>query len=298
VSAARRSARRLAAGTLLLLAGCGGDLQTPGEALRIFGESLPQAFVGERYSEPVRAVGGLRPFTFELGEGDLPPGLELVNGVITGVPRETGRYEFTVTVSDANLSRTFREYALTVVERPPPTLLLIAPETEVRGPTEVRLRLENASETRAASAVVRWDDELFELVEGSVATGGRGIALLWRSEPGRLQVDLAALGEAWNGSAGLLAFRLTPSRPAVPDLELEAVMLGDAGGRHLQVRPGTAAGGAGAGEEGAEEGGAGEEGADQNGAEENGANENGGAETESPGETPDGETAPEPEGEQ
>jgi hypothetical protein len=285
VSAATRSARRLAAViALLLLAGCGGDLQTPGEALRIFGESLPQAFVSERYSEPVRAVGGLRPFTFELGEGELPPGLELANGVITGVPRETGRFEFTINVSDANLSRTFRDFTLTVVERPPPTLRLIAPETEVRGPTEVRLRLENASETRAASAVVRWDGELFTLVEGSVATEGRGIALLWRSEPGRLQVDLAALGEAWNGSPGLLAFRLAPSRPAVPDLELEAVILGDRGARHLQARPGTASVGTGAGEEGADEG-AGEDGTGENGADE------------APGETPEGETEPEPEGE-
>jgi hypothetical protein len=290
VSGARRFARLLAGGVVLLLAGCGGDLQTPGEALRIFGESLPQAFVGESYSEPVRAVGGLRPFTFELEEGELPPGLELVNGVITGVPRETGRFEFTVTVSDANLSRTFRDYTLTVIERPPPMLRLIAPETEVRDPTVFRLRLENASETRAVSALLEWDGEVFELVEGSVATEGRGIALLWRSEPGRLQVDLAALGEPWNGATGLLEFRLAPSRPAVPDLTLEAVFLGDRGGHHLQARPGTAATGDGAGEDGADEEGADEADADR------GANE-APDEGEAPGETPEGETAPEPEGE-
>jgi hypothetical protein len=217
-----------------LLGGCGGPLQTPGEALRIFDQSLPQAFLGEPFAAPVRAVGGLRPFTFQLRDGALPSGLELVNGTIRGKPSETGRFEFTVVVSDANLSRTFQEYTLTVVERPPPRLSLDAPLTEIRGPTVVRLRVADASELRAASASLTWDPERLSLVADSVEGRVAGSALLWRNEPGSLQIDLAALGASWNGGLELASFTLTPSAPLVARVELVGVLLDDRGGRHYQ----------------------------------------------------------------
>ncbi|MEX2542855.1 MAG: Ig domain-containing protein [Trueperaceae bacterium] len=228
----------------LLLAGCGGELQTPGEALRIFGTSLPQAFAGERYDAPVRAVGGLRPFSYTLGEGELPPGLELQNGVIRGVPSETGRFVFTVTVSDANLSRTFQEYTLTVIERPPPTLELVVPETEVREPTTVRLRLANASEVRAVSARLIWDPGSLELAPGSVAAEASGTALLWESGPGWLQIDLAALGTPWNDARNLANFVLAPSQPTVLEITATVVFLDDRDGRHFQGAPAAPEGGA------------------------------------------------------
>lgn len=223
-----------AAVLLLMLAGCGGELQTPGEALRIFGSNLPEAFLGEQYDQQIRAVGGLRPFTFELSDGALPPGLELINGVVRGVPTETGRYSFTVSVSDANLSRTFEDYTLAVVERPPPRLQVLTPETEVRGDTTIRLRLEDASEVRAVSARLDWDDEMFELVADSVASEGSGKALLWHNEAGLLQVDVAALGTAWNDQEVLVRFTLRPAQVSVPRIDVQAVLLDDRGGRHYQ----------------------------------------------------------------
>jgi hypothetical protein len=232
----------LAALTVLMFLGaCGGELQTPGEALRIFDESLPQAYVGEPYEEPVRAVGGLRPFTYQLEDGILPPGLELEAGVIRGIPVETGAFDFTITVSDANLSRTFQEYTVTVVERPPPLLSVIAPETEIRSPVTVRLQVENASELRAVSALLDWDEERFELVEDSVETTVNGAALLWKSEPGALQVDIAALGSAWNEELRLLQFTLAPREgPVMLEPRLQALFLDDRGGSHFQAAPGEA----------------------------------------------------------
>lgn len=223
---------------MLLLSACGGDLQTPGEALRIFGESVPQAFAGEPYSAPIRAVGGLRPFAFEVTDGRLPPGTTMRNGVVEGVPTEVGVFEFTVVVSDANLSRTFRDYTLTVVERPPPRLIVSAPLTEVRGPTTIRISTEHASELRAVSMVISWDSESFELTPGSTDAVS-GAAALWRSDPGTLQVDVAALGRSWNDDRRLLTFELTPLRTAVPKLSIEASFLDDRGGRHLQAEPAT-----------------------------------------------------------
>lgn len=228
----------IAAAAVLALAGCGGELQTPGEALRIFGEDLPRAFVGEKYQAQVRAVGGLRPFTYEVEAGELPPGLGLEGGVIRGTPAQTGSFEFTVAVSDANLSRTFRDYSMTVTERPPPELRLVAPQTEVRGPTALRLRVDNANELRALSTVLKWDERLFELAVDSPSSAGSGTTMFWQSEPGRLHLELAALGDDWNGERLLATFTLVPREPAVPRLSVEAVFLDDRGGRHHQAAPG------------------------------------------------------------
>jgi hypothetical protein len=241
-------AASLALALLLTVGGCGGELQTPGEALRIFGESLPRAFAGEPYSAPVRAVGGLRPFSYQLRDGALPPGLDIQNGIIQGVPTELGTFQFTVGVSDANLSRTFQEYTLLVVERPPPELLLVLPQTEVREPITVRVRVRNASELRAASIRFSWDPDNFELVDGSVDAAGGG-AVLWRSDDEALQADVAALGDAWSGELPLLSFVLAPKRPSVPDVDFTALVLDDRGGRHFQessrqsARPAAEAGG-------------------------------------------------------
>lgn len=219
---------------LLLLSGCGGDLQTPGEALRLFGEDLPRAFLGEPFEAPVRAVGGLRPFDFEVMEGKLPDGLELVNGTIRGTPGKTGTFEFTVAVSDANLSRTFREYRLVVVERPPPRLTLELPATEVREPVTVRVRVQDASTLRAASALIEWDAQRFELVADSPVPAADGIALLWEEAPGRLQLDLAALGRAWDGELVLARFTLVPVAPAPARALLSALLIDDRGRHHFQ----------------------------------------------------------------
>ena len=224
----------LAIAAIFVVAACGGELQTPGEALRIFGDSLPEAYVGEPYDAQVRAVGGLRPFTFALQEGELPPGVDLEAGVLSGTPTETGIFEFTVMVSDANLSRTFQEYSLEVVERPPPTLTLVAPETEIRTPTVVRLRVEDASALRAFTSEVSWDDTKFELVEDSVEAATAGAAIVWRTEPGTLHLEMAALGAAWDGEITLAQFTLAPTAPAELDPGAETLFLDDHGGSHFQ----------------------------------------------------------------
>lgn len=230
----RRAWPAAALASLLLLAGCGGELQTPGEALRIFASDLPRAYLGESYQAQVRAVGGLRPFTFEVEEGSLPPGLALEAGAIRGVPGETGSFDFTIVVSDANLSRTFEDYTLQVVERPPPALLLVAPQTEIREAVTVRLRIENASQLRAVSARIEWDTQRFSLVEGSAEAEVARSALFWDVAEGSLQADLAALGEAWEGELSLLRFDLMPTEAAVLQPTLTGRFIDDRGGSRVQ----------------------------------------------------------------
>lgn len=213
-----------------LLAGCGGTVETPGEPLRLLRESLPQAFVGEPYQATLRAIGGLRPFTFTLSDGELPPGIEIANGVLVGTPTAVGSYDFTLTVSDASLNTTFEEYAVRVVEIPPPSLAFNAPATEV--PRRVTLRVVlDGRDVRALRTQATWDAERFALVDGSLTHPG-DLAVFTTSEPGLLQADVAALGAAITGTRQVFSFDLEPLVDA-PLLRLGAAMEFLAGGRHF-----------------------------------------------------------------
>lgn len=218
-----------------LLAGCTGDMATRGEALRLVGQDLPTAVLLEPYEGQLHAVGGLRPYTFTLVGGALPDGLTLENGVLRGIATEAGSFAMTIEVSDANLSRVSQEYTLQVGAPPPPRFALVAPQTEVRGPVTLRARLEDARLTTAVRALVTWDPDRFEL-EGEPKASRRNVALLWRSGPGELQVDLAALGATLGGDVELFGFTLTPrTAPDTVALRYEVEVMtgsGDPARRH------------------------------------------------------------------
>lgn len=68
--------------------------------------SLPAATLGSSYTGTVTATGGLRPYTWKINAGSLPPGLALqafnsssVN--ISGTPTATGLYTFALLCTDA-----------------------------------------------------------------------------------------------------------------------------------------------------------------------------------------------------
>ena len=193
---------------LLLLAACGGTVDTPGEPLRLLSEPLATAFVGERYEASLRAVGGLRPFTFTLSEGALPPGLELAGGALVGVPTEIGRFPFTVTVTDAALNKTFEDYTLTVTEIPPPTLTFNVPQTQVQREVTLRVELEGRA-VRGFRTRATWDPERFAYVDGSL-THGPEVAVLTQVREGALQADVVALGPAWSGARRVFSFAIEP----------------------------------------------------------------------------------------
>jgi len=198
----------------LLLSGCTGDLNTPGEALRILGTGLPPAYLGQAYDEPVQAVGGLRPYDFALADGALPPGIQLQGGTLRGTPSKTGRYTFTLQVTDANLSKTVQKYTLAVSELPPPGLTLNAPDTQVDHRITLRAQLTNGRGFRGLRTEIRWDPQRFELVQGSVRASRQGLALLHQAGSGQLQVALAPLGTTLDGEASLFQFDLQPTAGA------------------------------------------------------------------------------------
>lgn len=200
----------LTAAALALLAACAGDLTTRGEALRLLGSDLPRAILREPYEGTVQAVGGLRPYTFTLTSGALPPGIALQNGVLRGAATEVGTFEVTISVSDANLSQVSQSYTLQVAATLPPRFVIAAPDTEVRSPVTVRARLEDARLVTAARALITWDPAQLTLSAAGPAASRRDVALVWRAAPGELQVDLAALGNTLGGNLELFSFVLEP----------------------------------------------------------------------------------------
>src|SRR5436309_2452102 len=69
-----------------------------GEPLTIHTGSLPKALLRQQYRFELRAEGGISPLHWEVTGGSMPDGLALgPDGVLSGVPIETGDFRFTVT---------------------------------------------------------------------------------------------------------------------------------------------------------------------------------------------------------
>src|SRR5277367_1994759 len=73
-----------------------------GEPLVIQTTSLPKAYLRQNYETHLEAQGGITPLRWEVTEGKLPEGILLArDGILTGVPTETGDFQFTVTLTDS-----------------------------------------------------------------------------------------------------------------------------------------------------------------------------------------------------
>ncbi|HTU35719.1 MAG TPA: Ig domain-containing protein, partial [Candidatus Acidoferrum sp.] len=100
---------------------------------------LPTGYPNYFYSTAVSTTGGVRPFTFSLVSGSLPPGLNLntSNGVISGTPTAASStpYTFTVQVSDSTLptSQVVQEQLAISIQNPQP--LSISPSSLPSGQT-------------------------------------------------------------------------------------------------------------------------------------------------------------------
>ena len=89
-----------------------------GEPLIVKTTSLPKAYLKQHYETHLEARGGITPLRWEVTEGALPEGVLLArDGVLSGVPTETGEFRFTVTVTDGGRPAAQRnqQLVLTVV---------------------------------------------------------------------------------------------------------------------------------------------------------------------------------------
>jgi hypothetical protein len=111
----------LAALTLILSAvSVAQQAAATGEPLIIESVSLPKALLRQEYRFEMRAKGGISPLDWEVTSGSLPDGIELSpDGVLSGIPAETGEFVFTVTITDSGKPAHEKTQQL--------TLLVVAP---------------------------------------------------------------------------------------------------------------------------------------------------------------------------
>ena len=68
---------------------------------------LPSATEGKLYSQTLTASGGKAPYTWSMVGGTMPGGLNLnpTTGILSGTPKASGSYSFTLRVTDSTTSR-------------------------------------------------------------------------------------------------------------------------------------------------------------------------------------------------
>lgn len=204
-----------------LLSGCNTELDTTGEQLNIKNSNLTDAFINEEYSENILATGGLTPYYFELSKGKLPGGLSLQGGTIRGIATKEGDYSFTITVSDANLSKTFNDYRLNVVVPPPAELTLNIPLTEIQNVITIRAEIKDARSLQAFRTNIHWDSELFEIIPDSLRVKNESFAIFSKIDDASLQVDIAILGTNLNGDRRIFEFELRPIKKSYLEINFD-----------------------------------------------------------------------------
>jgi len=103
---------------LLASAGLAQQGAATGEPLVIQTTSLHKAYLRQQYETHLEARGGITPLRWQITDGAPPAGIVLgADGVLSGVPTETGEFKFTVTVTDGGrpVAQRAQQLVLTVV---------------------------------------------------------------------------------------------------------------------------------------------------------------------------------------
>ncbi len=96
-------------------------------ALSITTTTLPSLRTGTNYSTSLDASGGVRPYSWSLVSGSLPPGLSLsAAGFISGIPTSAGTSDFTVQVSDSSAPAVGVQAKLSIIIVAPPITISTA----------------------------------------------------------------------------------------------------------------------------------------------------------------------------
>lgn len=104
-------------GSVLVAAARAQDIRPPLEFLS--SKTFPNAILTATYEAKLEVTGGFPPWTFDVIDGEFPPGLNLdpASGTISGIPTALGQYHFAIEVRDSDdppESRT-RDFTITVI---------------------------------------------------------------------------------------------------------------------------------------------------------------------------------------
>jgi hypothetical protein len=86
------------------------------ESLQLDGTLSTSATTGVSYSSSLQAHGGATPYSWRISSGQLPAGITLssATGEISGAPTSSGRYTFTLQVSDSGVVKQTAAASLTI----------------------------------------------------------------------------------------------------------------------------------------------------------------------------------------
>ena len=164
----------------ILWAGCGSTGQTAApsspsaQSLSLSG-SLTKGSVGSNYQEVLSVTGGHEPYHFAVGQGELPPGLNLnpQTGRISGVPTQPGTFSFTISVK-ANLLHATASHSFTLAVDPCPKCdaMRISPsEPSVAPGGKVQF---SATGSNGGSPAVTWSASAGTITPGGLFTAPTG----------------------------------------------------------------------------------------------------------------------------
>jgi len=139
----------------------------PTPPLEITTTELPSGTVGQAYSTTLSAQGGTPPYTWSITAGSLPPGLNLSSdGVISGIPTQSGSFTFTITVQDSEEppNQASRQFTITINPAPTPQPLEITT-------TELPKCIEGQSYNATLSAQGGVPPYSWALINGTLPTG-------------------------------------------------------------------------------------------------------------------------------
>jgi hypothetical protein len=80
--------------------------------------TLSLAQLGKPYNQPISAAPAGGNYSYSLSHGALPPGMQLVSGVLSGTPTGGGTFNFSITAADSGGCTGKRDYRL-IINRPP-----------------------------------------------------------------------------------------------------------------------------------------------------------------------------------
>ena len=223
--------------SLFTLIACNSELSNSmsGASLTLISDSLEDAYVNEAYIANFRAIHGQTPYTFELSDGELPEGLSLSGGALSGTTSEKGTFSFTITVTDANLSKNFADFTLNVTDPPAAKLTLNVPTTEVQRTITLRADLSNVRDLQAFRSLISWDPNYFEYVPDSTKASRENVALFSQDATGQLNVDIAILGGSLSADRRIFEFELRPIDPAFLELTTQVEYSTASGGHSYEV---------------------------------------------------------------
>lgn len=171
---------------------------------------LPSATFGLPYNVVLDVTGGIGPYLGEITSGSLPDGVVLspTNGIISGVPEETGNFPFNLRVTDSVGNTGYANYSLFVA--PVDGLIEIRPETLPDGQVGIGYEIQLLASGGSGGSQ-------FSVVEGTLPPGlTLNAAGLLSGEPTKFATynfRVAALDSQLNSGTISYALKIANARP-------------------------------------------------------------------------------------